>query len=343
MSKSPHVSDPLLQPFVSSTFSPTDYLNQTLPPLHIPSTSHPTKLPQSLSLGELATQTQTHITQLSAQTSRLSDTLTQLTDDILRSGSRLAYEVEVLRGEANSLSEALTDGLNGDIAKFVPEGLTVPTKSNQETSTKPALATQTPPDPPEPKARTDIEPPSLPHLRTLHHVRAQLTSTISTFDLALSWPLPPSLLPSTSTSSLISVSAPSTTSSLAALEQKGQEATQRLRNEIANLLSLGGEEGILAAEKRVEELRALVGVWRGTREEKARRGVVEALAMVVAERMREEEGRGLMVRRVQGGRREEEGDSRAGDGGKSAAVRETGGGPGFLKNLQRLRSEIYLE
>ena len=173
------------------------------------------------------------------------------------------------------------------------------------------------------------EPPSIAHLRTLHHVRAQLQSVMSIFDLALSWPLPPSSL----SSSLISLSAPPASND--DLEAKGQAASARLRGEIQGLLHLGGAEGILAAEKRVEELRELAGTWKGTAEEKARGKFVEGLAKAVEDRRREEEGKGNVVRR--------EPDDRADREEKKMDPRATGGGPGFLKNLQRLRNEIYLE
>ena len=325
--KSSYIDHPLLHPFLAPTFSPTDYLNNTLPSLSLSASSNPQPLKstQTLTLSELANQTQTHIAQLSAQTSRLSDTLTQLTDDILRSGSRLAYEVEVLRGEAISLSEVLTDGLHDDITKFVPNGLSTVPNADGEAS----RATELEGSANDEHVPSDHEPSSITHLRTLHHVRAQLQSVMTTFDLALSWPLPPSVL----SSSLISVAAsPSANDDL---ETKGQAASARLRGEIQSLLDLGGAEGILAAENRIEELKDLTGVWKGTAEEKVRGRFVEGLAKMVADRRRAEEGKGNIVRR--------EPDEKADREEKKADARATGGGPGFLKNLQRLRNEIYLE
>jgi len=324
-SRFPHTSDPLLRPFLSPTFDPTTYLNSTLS-----LASPPPKTPNTLSLADLTAQTQSHIAQLSAQTSRLTTTLTSLTDDILRSGSRLAYEVEVLRGEALSLSEALTDGLAEDIAKFVPEGL----KVTQETSV--GLMSPTTPRaaliPPEdtstaltgPATNPPTGPDPLTSLRTLHHVRSSLQRVISTFDTALSLPLPPSLLNTSSTSSLISIASPATTTSSASLEAAGQETLSRLRNEISDLLALGPEKGVLAAEKRVEELRELMGVWKGTAEEKARGRVVDGLARVVAERRKEVEARGGLMGKGRGEVERSVGESKK----------------GFLG---RLREEIYLE
>lgn len=103
----------------------------------------------------------------------------------------------------------------------------------------------------------------------------------------------------------------------------------------------------MAAEKRVDELKALVGVWKGTVEEKVRGKMVEGLAKMVLER-REEEGKGVVVRGGSNGKAEGEGEGegkgdRKGGGGKVTPVGGTGSGPGFLRNLQRLRDEIYLE
>ncbi|MCJ1252845.1 hypothetical protein MMC24_000651 [Lignoscripta atroalba] len=392
--KSQHVSDLSLRPFLSPAFDPTDYLNSTLPSLSLTSSTQPTRPPESLSLSDLASQTQTHIAQVSAQTSRLTDTLTDLTDDILRSGSRLAYEVEILRGEAISLSEALTEGLQFDISKFVPEGLAVspPSPNDQaqaqaqqrqqedERKEQEGLDTTEPSD----TNTHAAEPTPITRLRTLHLVRQRLHSTITTFDHALSWPLPPSSLSSTSTStstsnplpsSLITISAPSPppSSSLhlhqphqATLEEQGLSAAHKLRSEISELLSTaaGGEdeeeeeeaeeERIEAAEARVQELRTLVGVWKGTVEEKARMKFVEGLARVVQERrvqlqQRQRDGRGGPVVSKGMGRSSSSTEiarSQGKRGGESSSVGGGGGGgggPGFLRNLQRLRDEIYLD
>lgn len=328
--RSPHTSDHLLRPFLSPTFDPTTYLNSTLPSLSL--ASPPPKTPNTLSLADLTAQTQSHIAQLSAQTSRLTTTLTTLTDDILRSGSRLAYEVEVLRGEATSLSEALTDNLAEDIAKFVPEGLKVtPEAVTEATSPTSPRAAPIPPEEtsnalaaPTANPATDPDPDPLTSLRTLHHVRASLQRVISTFDTALSLPLPPSLLNTSATSSLISIASPATTTSSASLEAAGQETLSRLRNEISDLLALGPEKGVLAAEKRVEGLREFMGVWKGTAEEKARGRVVEGLAMVVAEKRKEVEARGGFL-------------------GKGKGDVEKGAGESRKGFLGRLREEIYLE
>lgn len=350
--KSAYVADPIVQSFLSPTFDPTAYLNSTLPPLALSTTTK--QSPQALSLSELATQTQTQISQLSAQTSRLSDTLTQLTDDILRSGSRLAYEVEVLRGEAISLTEALTEGLRDDIIKFVPEGLTITSSDAQPNED--AAGIQDPHDHSnkEEVSTPESEPPPISRLRTLTLVRQRLDAVIHTFDLAMSWPLPPSLTTSTLSlpSSLISVSAPDPAIS-PSQEEKGQDAARKLREEISNLLhSDPSGTGIEKARLRVEELRDLATVWKGTAEERARVKFVEGLAKMVDEeearqqqQQHESFGRAANTRTTPATSQPRAGKpltdterstSRAGgDGGGGG-----GSGPSFLR---RLRDEIYLD
>lgn len=347
--KSAHLTDPIIQPFLSPTFDPTAYLNSTLPHLALSASTKQT--PQALSLSELATQTQTHISQLSAQTSRLSDTLTQLTDDILRSGSRLAYEVEVLRGEAISLTEALTEGLREDITKFVPEGLTIPSNKEQKAEDIPSAhdahdhldnaATSTP----------ESEPPPISRLRTLTLVRQRLDAVIHTFDLAMSWPIPPSVTTTTLSlpSSLISVSAPDPATS-PNQEEKGQEIARKLREEISNLLhSDPSGIGIENARLRVEELRDLATVWKGTAEERARVRFVDGLAKMVDEedtrrQQHQESSRNtgnarsaLAASQSRAGRATTEIERSA-----SRAGGDGGGGSGS-SFLRRLRDEIYLD
>ncbi|CAL8581608.1 hypothetical protein XPA_007297 [Xanthoria parietina] len=337
--RSTHLTDPLLLPFLAPSFSATAYLNTTLPPP--PTKTPPTTSPQPQpTLSTLASQTQSQISTLSAQTSRLSATLTALTDDILRSSSRLTYEIELLRGEANGLVEALTSSrgsLNGAIRTFIPSGLH-PTPNDTNPDTK--HSDEPTPPPPEKVPPQD----HINNLRTLHHVRHSLTTVTQTFSLALTWPMPPSLLPSTSTS-LISITSPSSQSTLSSLESSGQAALAALRREIEEMVVERGEIG--RARARVKELRDCVGVWRGTSEERARgkwvgevEGWVEGLAVggggkgdgEVKRKMGEGEwGGGLVV---------------GGGGGRNGVEQQvtiparTGSGAGFLR---RLREEIYMD
>ena len=72
------------------------------------------------------------------------------------------------------------------------------------------------------------------------------------------------------------------------MEEKAQQVSKKLRDEIADLLT-GGDpvDGIEAAAKRVEELKELAKVWKGTAEEKARLKFIESLAKMVEDRHRE--------------------------------------------------------
>lgn len=309
-SSNPHLKDANIRPFLSAGFSPVDYLNNTLP-------SSATNKSQSLSA--IASQTQSHISALNAQTSRLSSTLTSLTDDILRAGSRLAYEVELLQGEAVSLAETLSS--NGDlhesILKFVPTGL--------ETTDVPPTPSKAKPAPGDGTVARPGEPPALPQLRTLLHVRRQLQATIAQFNLALSFTLPPSLLAS-ATSSLISVVPPTTDPDA---EAKGQASLSRLRSELSDFLQAGDVE---KAKQRVAELRDVCIIWKGTSEEKARRKWVDGLEGLIEEDL---ERRQELDRRKGGfaASRQEQSTPKPG-------VETSSSGPGFLR---RLRDEIYME
>ncbi|KAK2629919.1 hypothetical protein QTJ16_000739 [Diplocarpon rosae] len=331
--KSTHVADPALQPFLNPSFDPADYLNATLPPLQSSGASQSRR--GSVPLAELSTQTQTLLSHLSAHTTRLASTLTQLTDEILRSGSRLAYEVEVLRGETLGLSEALADGLQEDVVKFVPGGLDQqlarrPARVAEETEHRKRSSTTTVPKTP---AREEIpaiaDPPYIQKLRTLTLVRARLETVIKTFGDAMAWTFPPSEV--SVTSSFLSVSAPEPGSEMHSTEEKGQQVSKKLRDEIADLL-IGGDpvDGIEAAAKRVEELKGLATVWKGTAEEKARTKFVDNLAKMVEDRhrdlLREAEQDTRLRQRVE--TLEEE---------FSSGESKPKSGYGFLSQLQKLR------
>ncbi|MCJ1466265.1 hypothetical protein MMC07_004884 [Pseudocyphellaria aurata] len=335
-SRSSYITESNLQEFLSPTFSPIDYLNATLPS-HLSSMSTSTKTaPPSLSI--LASQTQSHISVLTAQLTRLSTTLTALMDEILRASPRLAYEVELLRGEALSLSETLStsSNLHSAISQFVPQNIDLPKPQQSEDSSNSGVIKSPSRDSESFPPPSGIQPvkssdPPINDLRTLLHVRALLTKVTQTFSLALSWPFPPSLL-STTASSIISVSSPADPT----LEAKGQVACTRLRQEIVDLLEtlVDGNDGLERAAARVMELRECVGIWKGTGEEKARSKFVDGLEEIVEERTR---------RDARQKSDKELGGSLAGEArseGKGATGRV---GPGLFRNLQRLREEIYMD
>jgi hypothetical protein len=333
--KSTHTADPALQPFLNPSFDPADYLNSTLPALQSSNSSQNAK--NTVPLAELSTQTQTLLSHLSAHTTRLTTTLTQLTDEILRSGSRLAYEVEVLRGETLGLSEALTEGLHDDVVKFVPAGLESELARKPTTSRARSSTMTIPKTPIAESASTNTnkvaDPPYITELRTLTLVRSRLDTVIKTFGDAMSWTFPPSEV--SVTSSFLSVSAPEPGSDAHSTEEKGQQVSKQLREEIAGLLAADDPiNGIEAAAKRVEELKELALVWKGTAEERARNKFVESLAKMVEDRHREllkDVGQDSQVGQTAEATHDEPSSLFGMDDGR------TQGAFGFINQLQRLR------
>lgn len=338
--KSSHVADSALQPFLAPSFDPAEFFNTTLPPLQTTQSARAQEVP----LAALSTQTQMLLSQLSAHTTRLTSTLTQLTDEILRSGSRLAYEVEVLRGETLGLSEALTEGLQEDIGKFVPGGLEEHLVTRKHSvggvRTRSSTVSAAPRTPSVEDAQVqNTDPEYINQLRTLTSVRTRLDTVIKTFGDAMSWTFPPSEV--SVSSAFLSVSAPEAGSEAHSVEEKGQQVSKKLRDEIAGLLVASGDpvDGIEAAAKRVEELKELAKVWRGTAEEKARVKFVETLAKIVEDRHRD------LLREA-----EKEGRSN----GSSLSLREvpkslvsstaedgrTQSGYGFINQLQKMRGGL---
>lgn len=367
--KSAHTSDPFLQAFLSPTFDAAEYLNSVLPPLQGSSSSlRSTSTTTKVSLAELSTEAQTVVTQLNAHTTRLTGTLSQLTEDILRSGSRLAYEVELLRGETLGLSEALLgEGpLKADLERFVPAGIEqVSTRRASLVSTPLAVADAVVSDSPAPitPAATgaagveaeDDEPPYISHLRTLTLVRSRLDAVIKTFGEAMEFVFPPSEI--SVSSGFLSVSAPdfpdrhSGTAEQISMEDRGQQTLKKLREEISGLLKRGGShedkvQGVEQATKRVEEIKVLTSVWKGTAEEKGRTRFVEQLARLVEERHRE------LVKEVEDQRdreqarraQDENGASRREQTGSSDAATAESKGPlggyGFMNQWQKIRGGL---
>ncbi|KAL2112642.1 hypothetical protein VUR80DRAFT_6918 [Thermomyces stellatus] len=333
--KSSHVSDPFLQPFLDPTFDPAAYLNASLPLLQQGNTTRTKNGKPAVPLSVLSSESQTLATQLDSHTTRLSNTLTQLTDDILRSGSRLAYEVELLRGETLGFSETLHETLKEDIEKFVPGGLQ---KDDEATEDKPKPQ----PTPVADQAQEgDVpgaggapnEPEFIKKLRVLTLVRSRLDAVIKTFGEAMDFVFPPSEL--SVSSSFLSVSAPEPGKEHQSSEEKGQQVLKALREEVSR--ALADEEdpvgGIEKAAQRVEELKELSVVWKGTAEEKGRAKFIEGLAKTVEDAHRE-----LMKKIETGGG---EGDERQGKGPAGNGEGEaSSGGYGLISQLQRIRTGL---
>ncbi|KAJ5574080.1 uncharacterized protein N7459_008507 [Penicillium hispanicum] len=334
--------------FADPNFDPADFLNESLSPLTVAASQpNASRAPGSVPLTELSAQVQSLLSQINAQNVRLSSTLSQLSDEILRSGGRLAYEVEVLRGETIGLSETLTEVLSEDIAKFVPEAeskssaaaTSRKTVLNQEfiedlTSTKEEEEAAETIEEEEKGVAGTADPEYITNLRTLNQVRSRLEDVVQTFGDAMEWPLPPSEI--SFSSSFISVSGPDIGVVGGEQEDKGQETMRKLRTEIAELLESdgGGRVGLDAATRRVEALRTLSTVWKGSAEEKARQRFVDSLARIVDERRRNLDHQQAMAEQNQRGPK-----SRS----EKRDVDSGGSGGGLFRNLQRLKEEIYLE
>ncbi|CAG8185310.1 unnamed protein product [Penicillium salamii] len=318
-----------IQPnFADPNFDPADFLNASLSPLTVASSQpNASRTQGSVPLTELSTQVQSLLSQISAQNIRLSSTLSQLTDEILRSGGRLAYEVEVLRGETIGLSETLTEVLRDDIARFIPE----PSERKPEQAENASEDDIEITDQPAPTVSTD--PEYVTNLRTLNQVRSRLEEVVQTFGDAMGWPLPPSEL--SFSSSFISVSGPDLGEDGQDREEKGQEMMMNLRAEVTGLLDSegGGRNGLEAADRRVEALRTLAKVWNSSAEEKARNRFVDSLAKIVDDRRRSLDQAADQSQRTSSRSRPEA--RRDSDSGAPAG--------GLFRNLQRLREEIYLE
>ncbi|KAI1102334.1 hypothetical protein F4804DRAFT_313472 [Jackrogersella minutella] len=340
-----HVTDPFLQSFLAPSFDPAEYLNASLPPLQTSVSSSLARSTDSAApLAELSAQAQTQLSQLNAHTTRLTNTLTQLTDDILRSGSRLAYEVELLRGETLSLSESLSDGLHEEIAMFIPNGIQqqADIKANgasQATSRRASEAVAPANLEPILQDANNQDPPYISQLQTLTLVRSRLDTVVKTFGEAMEFVFPPSEL--SVSSSFLSVSAPEPGKEAHSTEEKGQQVLKQLKEEISMLLTKSADpvEGIEKAAHRIEELKELSKVWKGTAEEKGRTKFIDSLAKMVEDRHKD------LLREVeQNGRRDGKADLDSSS--RKIAANSDGGGMenkplyGIMSQLQRLRAGL---
>ncbi|WDK09863.1 C4-dicarboxylate transporter/malic acid transporter [Colletotrichum graminicola] len=342
--KSSHVADEFLNDFLDPSFDPAAYLNANLAPLQHGGNHASRSGGQAVPLAELSNEAQALLSQLNIHTTRLSGTLTQLTDEILRSGSRLAYEVELLRGETLSLAETMNETLQEDIKKFAPGGLeegatdnTAPKVFNGEERRESVGIAKADEGGTAVEGETLTEPPYVQQLRTLTVVRSRLDTVIKTFGDAMEFVFPPSEL--SVSSSFLSVSAPDPGSDQHSTEEKGQQVLQKLRDEISQLLTKSEDpvKGIEKAAQRIEELKELNQVWKGTAEEKGRTRFIESLAKMVEDRHRD------LMREVDQASRRDGGDGRARKGSVHADAAENKtylGGYGLMGQLQKLRNGL---
>ncbi len=309
-------------------FDPVDFLNEALPTLSLSSQPRDPKASRSSQIQGAASESLALLSGLNTINIRSSSELTSLTDEIIRSGNRLAYEVEVLRGDVNGFHELLTESLRDDIAQFVKDEdiLKGPQSLRPESGGDGALQARTPKD----------EPDFMVRLRLLGQVRERLESVVTVFGEAMKWPVPPSEV---SGASLISVSAPELGIQSTVEDDKAQEVLNQIRAEVIGMMESEDSAGLEAASQKVEEYSQLALLWKGTGEEKARLKFVESLMTAVESRRRAFDAREANRNaRFDGSNR-----SSSAMGRIQKGTSETGGAGGLFRNLQRLKDELYLE
>ena len=313
------------------SFDVVSFLNDNLPVLNISSAQHPGPKGSKVNqIHDASAQLQALLTKVNTQHIRSSSQLTQIADDTIRSGSRLAYEVEILRGDANGLYEVLTESLRSDVSHFVTGHFAVDSVGSAEAEL----------------VRNVEDPEFIQQLRMLGRVKARLEAVINVFGEAMKWTSPSE---ASVTSSLISVSAPE----LAMMDttdrdDKDQEITRRYRAEVVELLDSdgGGYAGVEAAAEKVEDLRLLCAVWKGTAEERSRSRFVDSLSKLVEDRKRALNARALPQRARADSSAQRSSSMPGRPGGRSernAPVESGNAASGLLRNLQKLRDEIYLD
>ena len=316
---------PILTKLGQAQFDPVDFLNESLPSLSLSPQSQ--KAGRSTQVQSVATESLALLSSLNTINIRSSTELTSLTDEIIRGGNRLAYEVEVLRGDVNGFYDLLTETLREDIAHFVAVEVinAEPTAGIDRDEVAKAPA---PSDGPEFMSR----------VRSLGKVRARLESVITVFGEAMKWPVPPSEV---SGAALISVSAPELGIQSTEEDEKAREVLMQIRTEIIDLLGadFAVYTGVDAASQRVQDYRQLALLWKSTSEEKARLKFVESLAKLVEDRRKALDAREA----ARTNRSDGPAYSNSAMGRIQKGVNETGGAVGLFRNLQRLKDDLYLE
>jgi hypothetical protein len=309
--------DEVLARFSQPQFDAVDYLNEYLPTLNLSTQTQAARAIRPAHLQTTSSEVQSLLSKLNTHNIRASSELTSLTDEILRSGNRLAYEVEILRGDINSFYELLTETLKDDIRHFVKDEATAEGDSNAEA------------------AGQRKDPVFITQLRMLGQVKARLEAVVAIFGEAMKWTVPPSELQVAS--SLISVSAPELGVANTEDDDKARVSARAIRSEIQDLLDSDGGEynGLDAAAKRVEQYKDLATIWKGTAEERVRSRFVESLGKQVDDRKRVLDSKALAHRtRTGNAQRLSSAQGRQG---------QNDGGGGFFRNLGRLRDDLYLE
>jgi hypothetical protein len=285
-SRSPHLSDPSLTPFLSPTFDPAHHLNASLRALTLAPTPANRPLPTDAAapLTTLSADAQALLAALAAQSARLTAALTALTDDLLRAAPRLAYHADVLRADAVALADRLFDApssssgeppsqLAADRAAFAAAAPRRDGDGGGDDAPPP------PPDGEEDEAAAAAA--AVARLRVLLAVRARLDAVVRVFGAATAWPA----APSAGGGGLINISAPPDTDGARARAKAFEDA---LRADLAARVRGGDDEG---ARGRAGEFVELAAVWKGTREERGRVGFAEGVEELVEDLIAERDGR----------------------------------------------------
>ena len=306
--------DSHLAPLNHPQFDAVEYLNDTLPSLTLSTQNQPSKASRSSQIQTASSDTQTLVSKLNTHNIRSSSELTTLTDEILRSGNRLAYEVEILRGDINSFYEVLTDTLKEDISQFVHAEATVEANDGEQT-------------------RSRDDPAFITQLRMLGQVKARLEAVVAIFGEAMKWSVPPSDL--SMANSLISVSAPELGVQNTEEDEKARESARAIRSEIQELLDSdgGGYTSLENATRRVEQYRDLATIWKGTIEENPRMRFVKSLVRQLDEHKKQLDAKA---------QRNRTSSSQRSSSAQGRPVRADPGG-GLFRNLARLKDDLYLD
>ena len=306
-------------------FDPVDFLNDTLPNLNLSSQPQTLKGSRATYIQSTSNEALDVLSSLNTVNIRSTSELTTLTDEIIRSGNRLAYEVEVLRGDINGFHEVLTETLRNDIAQFVRDEAVDAEQTLLGTDGDELARSPVPKD----------EPEFMSRLRLLGKVKARLESVITVFGEAMKWPVPPSEV---SGAALISVSAPELGIQSTKEDDKTREVLMHVRAEINDLIGTDavGYAGLEAASRRVQHYRQLAMLWKGTGEEKARLKFVESLTRLVDDRKK-------MIDAHEAARNNRSDSSDrfgSGTGRNLKGANEAGGAAGLFR---RLKDDLYFE
>lgn len=312
------LSDPLLEPFLQSSFDPVQYLDSVLPIISGTSPIQSSNAPNSnySTLPDASARAQTLLSQLSAQSARLSSLLTSETDELLRHGPRLAFEVDSFADEVAKLSaiflspksQSRTDpSLLDCVTAFdvldqlsvkQPHSKSTPVSDGNDSrngSQAQKLLQDKPQSGSGPAGESQLD--YLTTLKSLSLARSRLDGVVRLFGEATRWPAP-----SYNYSKRMGVTIdPFATGGFDDDEEvsSSDPFIHALRIEIAlcspDLVSVAsrtaaqGTAEFAAAQERLTALKVLARLWSGTIEEKIRNKVVDDLSRLAFDDSRRRE------------------------------------------------------